>query len=110
MLGWSISITNAHPDVAAKLKNKEDCAPYALAFWEVWDAYGVRWVDDLAKEFRAVQIKSGGYPNIYVTSAANVLPIITNTNDSMRHVVLHPENIAKCDPESTVTIEIWDLS
>lgn len=110
MIGWSISIENAHPDVAAKLKNKEESAPYALAYWQIWDSCGVRWVYELAKDFRAVQIKSGGYPNIYVTTAAHVLPVITNTNDSMRYLRLNPENISKCDPESTVTIEIWDLS
>lgn len=110
MLGWMLVATNAHPDVVAKLKGKEDVAPYALACWEVHSTGGARWVDNLQDEGLAIQIKNGGYPNRYVMAAAHVLPIITNTNDSMRHLVLHPDNIAKCDPESTVTLEVWDLS
>lgn len=109
MLGWMIVATNAHPDVVAKLKSKESVAPYALACWEVGTS-GANWIDKLQNEGLAIQIKNGGYPNRYVMAATHVLPIITNTNDSMRHLILHPHNIAKCDPESTVTIEVWDLS
>ena len=97
-----------------------------LANWET-SVGGNGWVQRLVDEGKAVQLLSGGYPNLYTAKASDVLPIIESgppaRNDPAvigddhvmpanraRDVILHHGKIAACPPDKVLTIEVWDLS
>jgi hypothetical protein len=109
MLGWWITIKSLPPEEADKLLSKEASAPYMLANWEV-GVSGLRWLNELVDAGKAQQLKNGSYPNRYVCKAADVLPVIETPKEWMKNLVHRPENIAKCTPETVLTVDAWDLS
>ncbi len=110
MLGWWISVKTLSPEERESLVVRRDSEePYVLAHWEAW-VNGLHWLEIRVADGRAQKVKSEGYPNRYLAKAADILPVIREPKEWMRNLVHHPVNIAKCDPETVLTIDAWDLS
>lgn len=100
MSGWWISVKNqSDHDETAQLAS--------------WDADDAQWLELLADENLASQVKTGGYPNSYTLNAKHVLPVLASgippasREDTIR---LYADNIAACAPSQQLLIEVWDLS
>lgn len=120
MIGWWFVI-------AAQTPEERDAAPKEaiLANWET-SVSGIRWVEKLVKEGKAIQLLAGGYPNRYTAMADDVLPFlargIPDHNDITiigddyvmpagwkGNVIMHEDKISACPPDQILTIDVWDL-
>lgn len=106
MMGWMVLV---YP------KSNEDAK---LASWEV-GVSGLRWLDDLVAEGKAVKLNGNGYPTRYEARAADVLPLVESgsavppTNkpkDWIGALKLRPDNIAATSPDQVLVIDAWDQS
>ena len=89
-----------------------------LASWEV-GVSGLRWLDDLVAQGKAVKLNGNGYPTRYEARAADVLPLVESGNvappnnkpwNPMGEIKLQPERIAATSPDQVLTIDGWDQS
>ena len=106
MLGWMVLV---YP------KSNEDAK---LASWEV-GVSGLRWLDDLVAEGKAVKLNGNGYPTRYEARAVDVLSLVESGNvappnnkpwNPMGEIKLQPERIAATSPDQVLVIDAWDQS
>lgn len=127
MLGWWILVQ------AADLGERDAITKTpTVAKWETGPD-GVRWLDKLVEEGRAVAVWKHGYPCRYRAKAADVLPLLTNGGITppkdglwvfgvdegeeyatppgwMGQVDLDHDAMATCTPDQVLTIDAWDQS
>lgn len=113
MLGWEVFVTRQGSDVS-------------VANWKT-SVFGLKWLDQLVEEHRAVALGGNGYPNRYSVAARVLLPIITQTlpiNASPLVIgedyvmpagwsgvaEFHAKNVAACQPDEQLLVEVWDQS
>ena len=113
MLGWEIFVTRQGSEAA-------------VASWTT-GVFGLKWLDQLVQEHRAVDLGGDGYPSRYSVAAGVLLPIITQGRPAYTsplvigedyvmpsgwsgQVKLNKENIAACQPDEQLMVEVWDQS
>jgi hypothetical protein len=74
MLGWHISVYQ-QSDGGNVPATPETSAGTRLAVWQT-GLYGLRWLDELVAEGRAIDLGGNGYPNRYTAAAEHLLPRI----------------------------------
>ncbi|MDK9498332.1 hypothetical protein QEZ40_003283 [Streptomyces katrae] len=118
MLGWSITLWRGTPEERDRATPEEREAA-TLAYWVV-GLYGLDWLTELVKAGRAEELWRSGYPSRYTALAGDVLPLFTDaappgsggsgTGRAPFDVRLHPDRIAACPADQTLTIDAWDQS
>jgi hypothetical protein len=75
MLGWHVSVYR-QKDGGGSPATFESPEGARLAVWQTdWD--GLKWLDELAKAGKAVDLGGNGYPCRYTAIAENLVPVIT---------------------------------
>ena len=122
MLGWLVVIAHAEAPEPVKRDGTR-----TLASWQT-SIGGLDWIDALVAKGAATWCSGAGYPSRYLTSAAEVLPLINAgrppahigmavigddyvlpsgwSGDFMRNAYC----IASCRSTDPIAIEAWDLS
>jgi hypothetical protein len=124
MLGWLISIYRkksrfTSPATAKSVQGER------LAIWQS-GMWGLRWIDELVKSGKSIQLQRGGYPNLYTGRSEYILPRISDPPDVNVSWVCGPYDlvgdgwegrtvigataIARCDPDEWLIIQAWDES
>lgn len=129
MLGYWIVISTQTPEERDAFVDRKKSV---LAEWET-GVGGIRWLEKLVEEGKATKLRGDGYPNRYVSTARDVLPLITGdrikpADDGiwvfgmdegeeyaqppgwMGKINLRPENISTCPLDAALTIDAWDQS
>jgi hypothetical protein len=123
MLGWWIVIAQLAPDEWAATTDRKAAL---LANWET-SLDGIDWIEKLTEEGKATRLLSGGYPNRYIATAGDVLPLIASglpartwpigvgVNRVMAggwtsNVEINLNKISTCPTDQILTIEVWDQS
>jgi hypothetical protein len=113
VIGWEVFVTRQGSDAS-------------VGHWRT-SVFGLKWLDQLVEERRAVDLGGDGYPNRYSVSACVLLPIITGTlpNNASPLVIgedyvipagwsgvaqLDPQVVAACHPDEQLLVEVWDQS
>lgn len=124
MIGWWIVISTLTPE--ERRSPPGDGSGAILATWEVGSG-GLDWLNRLVARAEAQQIRSDGYPNIYIASAEIVLPLLVDGPPAhhgpmiigddyvmpaawIGKVEIHADRMAACPGSHRLTIEAWDLS
>lgn len=129
MLGYWIVISTQTPEERDAIFDRKNSV---LAEWET-GVGGIRWLEALVEEGKATKLRGDGYPNRYVSTARDVLPLITGDSIKpeddgiwvfgmdedeeyaqppgwMGKVNLRPESILTCSLDAALTIDAWDQS
>ena len=108
MLGYWIVISTQLPEEVAALEISKKSV---LANWETGTS-GIRWLDALVNEGKATKLRGDGYPNRYVSTAGEVLPLIVPTppGGKISNAIFKADEIAACPSGQALTIEAWDQS
>jgi hypothetical protein len=113
VLGWEVFVTRQGSDAT-------------VATWKT-SVFGLKWLDQLVEERRAVDLDDNGYPNRYSIAARVLLPIITGTLPANASPLvigedyvmpagwsgvaeLNAQNVAACQPDEQLLVEVWDQS
>ena len=124
MLGWAISVhrrsDGTRPAKALSPTGKR------LAVWQTgWD--GLKWLDELVKAGKAIDLDGNGYPYRYTALAEHIIPRIVDEPPGAREpwtcgpddiigegwagkTVIDKDAIAACRPDEWLLIEAWDES
>ena len=132
MIGWNISITRQNSSFIRRMMPATVKAKRGIfiAAWNA-DCGGLEWIDKLIAEKKVICLKKGFYPELYTGKAKNVLSAIQKIppfvkekyewleNKETEKQTLHKigydfgkseQEIASCNKEEWLRIEIWDLS
>ena len=74
MIGWNIGVYR-QSDGGARPATVETSTGTRLAVWQT-NVFGLRWIDNLAAERKAIDLGGNGYPNLYTATAEHLLPSI----------------------------------
>lgn len=114
MLGWDVRVYRpTAPDVS-------------IARWTT-GVFGLKWLDQLVEDSKAVDLGGNGYPNKYVIAAGVLLPIIKAglpANDSplvigddyvlpagwSGDIQWNQQEVLACDGNDQLIVEAWDQS
>ena len=125
MLGWHISVYR-QCDEGRSPATFESSEGARLAVWQT-ALGGLKWVDELVKAGRAIDLGGNGYPCRYTATAENLSPRILDGPPGARQVwvsgandiltekwagktVIDATAIAECRPDEWLLIEAWDES
>ena len=125
MLGWHISVYRQRNDGAAPAAFGASHGT-RLAVWQA-DVGGLRWLNALVSQGKAVDLGGGGYPLEYTATAAYVLPNLRGEPPvSRRNWSCGPEDVvteewtgrtskdsevmSACRPDEWLIIQAWDES
>ena len=125
MLGWNIGVYRQGTEATEPATFESDSAD-RVAVWQT-GLGGLRWIDDLVEQGRAVALGGNGYPLRYTARAADLVPVIeqgppnANThwiygvNDTLGpawdgKTVFHEDVARDCSPDEWLLIEAWDES
>jgi hypothetical protein len=125
MLGWHVSVYRQKDGgrSPATAKSEEGTR---LAVWQA-DVGGLKWIHELVKAGKAIDLLGNGYPNRYTAVAENLIPHISATPPLAREhwlleagdivtdqwvgkTVTDPIEITQCRPDEWLLIEAWDES
>lgn len=123
MIGWWIVISTQSPEERQQAVYRK---AFILATWEVGIG-GLDWLEQLVARRDARKIRSDGYPNVYIASAAVVLPLLVDGPPAhqglavigddyvlpanwLGKVKINADRMASCPAQHQLTIEAWDLS
>jgi hypothetical protein len=125
VLGWHISVYRQKDGGGspATWESKEDTR---IAVWQS-GVDGLRWIDDLVKAGKAIDLRGNGYPNRYTAAAENLLPHMSSdpplarthwlreegdivTDQWAGKTVIDSAAIGECRPDEWLLIEAWDES
>jgi hypothetical protein len=125
MLGWHVSVYRQKDGgrLPATAKSEEGAR---LAVWQA-DVGGLKWIHELVKAGKAVDLLGNGYPNRYTAAAENLIPHLSATPPLARTVwqreegdivtdqwvgktATDPIEITQCRPDEWLLIEAWDES
>jgi hypothetical protein len=125
MLGWHISIYR-QTDEGASPATAESATGKRLAVWQT-GLGGLDWIDELAKQGKAIDLGGNGYPLRYTATAEHLIPrIIDNPPKALstwmcgesdvltekweEKTVVDRAAAADCDPNEWLLVEAWDES
>jgi hypothetical protein len=125
MLGWHISIYRQKDGGRSPATHEKEKGT-RLAVWQA-DVGGLKWIHELVKAGKAIDLLGNGYPNRYTAVAGNLTPYISETPPLAReHWLLEagdivtdqwvgktatdPAEISQCHPDEWLLIEAWDES
>lgn len=78
----------------------------------VWESGAYRWAEKLTEAGKLTQTKIGGYPNEYMGTAADLLPLLQELEQ--RHVgeqfSKYQERIDRCTTDAILRVDLWDQS
>ncbi len=97
-----------------------------LAVWQT-GLYGLRWIDELVAQHKAIDLGGNGYPLQYTAQASEIIPRLRGEIPEARSVwaadpgdILLPEWLGRttrdektmdaCRPDEWLIIEAWDES
>ncbi len=84
-----------------------------LAMWEKSCGDGIRWLEQLTWEGKAIKLSSTGFPNRYTARASDVLLLLDQVRPTRPHLqdalTIHADRCAACRPDQVFTIDAWDL-
>jgi hypothetical protein len=121
MLGWDVMVFRKIPR-----PQPEKAEELLLARWAT-GVFGLKWLDDLVRSNRAVDLGGNGYPSRYSIAAGVLLPVISRglpANSSPLVVgedyslppgwngklEIDAEKFSACPSEEQLIIEAWDQS
>jgi hypothetical protein len=96
MIGWHISVYQ-QSDGGNSPATLDATEGTRIAVWQS-NEYGLRWLDELAAEGKAVDLGGNGYPNRYTATAEHLLPRILAKPPEARDIWIG---------EGTVDPEVW---
>jgi hypothetical protein len=119
MLGWLIIV---FPEGA----NSNYDSPEVVCRWET-GLDGTDWLDEMAKDGRALMVNKSGYPCGYIMLRKDLLPELLvhpkpyNGTPVIgedyvmekcwwRSKQVNPEALAHCQPDTMMRVDAWDLS
>ena len=119
MLGWDVHVYR-------QSGNASESKRLLVARWST-NVFGIRWIDELVKKKKAVDLGGDGYPCRYSVAAGILLPIITAGIPSSAsppvfgedyivppnwqgNVELDSEHMSECPSDEQLLIEAWDQS
>lgn len=125
MTGWHISVyrlKNGGRSPAARESERGD----RIAVWQSGFG-GLKWIQDLVKAGKAIDLLGDGYPNRYTATAENLLPHINVNPPQARNywfreegdsvteewsgqTVIDSAAIGECRPDEWLQIVAWDES
>ncbi len=125
MLGWQVTLYRQN-DPAVGAATFQTPVGTKLAFWGSGFS-GFKWLDELVKDGKAVDLGGDGYPLKYTAPAKYIVPrILTKLpatgnpwpvigeNDKIERwsgaTELDSKAMAACDPEEWLIVELWDRS
>ena len=125
MLGWNIGVYRL-------MENEEGPATATSAYGTrlaVWQTglYGLKWIDELVKEGKAIDLDGNGYPFRYTATAEHLIPHFVNGVPEARErwsfevtdiilegwegkTAIDQAAIALCRPDEWLLVEAWDES
>jgi hypothetical protein len=124
-LGWHISVYRQQNDGSAP-------APFGathgarLAVWQT-GLGGLRWLDDLVKQQKAIDLGGNGYPMEYTAQAVHIVPHLRGEPHEAKAVwsidagdiitegwagktTKDPDAMDSCRPDEWLLIQAWDES
>lgn len=125
MLGWHISVFRQKGDGLAPATDMSEQGA-RLAVWQTgWE--GLRWIDDLVEDGKAIALATDGYPTTYTGQAEHLIPWIVNgppgahrtwvresfdvvTDQWEGKTLIDQAAVNDCRPEEWLVIEAWDES
>jgi hypothetical protein len=125
MLGWHITVYR-QAEGGASPATSRSMTGARLAVWQT-GVGGVRWLDELVKAGKAIDLGGDGYPSQYTAPARELLPRISvnpplarepwlsDPGDTLSEkwegkTVIDADEIAACLPDEWLTVEAWDES
>ena len=131
MIGWNISITKQNGSFIRRMMPataKSQRGNFIAAWYS--DCGGLEWIEKLIDEKKVICLKEGFYPGLYTGKTKNVLPAIQEippcvmnkyewledeeegkqTLRTTCNFEKSEQEIASCNNEEWLRIEIWDLS
>jgi hypothetical protein len=125
MGGWRLSLYRP-ADGGGAPASTDSAREVRLAEWRA-DDLGLRWIDDLVKEGKAVDLGGMGYPTRFTAPAALLRPILAKAPPAARRMrvaghgdvltswgvgpnTIHGESMAACRPDEWLLLEAWDES
>ncbi len=124
-LGWHVSVYRQQNDGTAPATFR---APQGarLAVWQT-GLYGLRWLDELVTQDKAIALGGNGYPLQYTAQASEIIPHVRGEIPEANAVwsadpgdILlpwwdgrtkrDPEAMAACRPDEWLIVEAWDES
>ena len=125
MLGWNIGVYRL-------MENEEGPATATssygtrLAVWQT-GLYGLKWIDELVKEGKAIDLDGNGYPFRYTATAEHLIPhFVHGTREAHGmwnleaadilmmewhgKTAIHQTAIAACRPDEWLLLVAWDES
>ena len=108
MLGYWVVISTQRPEERDAIVDRKESV---LANWETGTG-GIRWLEKLVEEGKATKLRGDGYPNRYVSTAQDVLPLIVVVPPGGRssNAIFKHDKITACPADQTLTIDAWDQS
>lgn len=112
MLGWEIFI-NRQADNGASPATANSAIGKCLGAWRA-PLGGLKWVDELVKEDKAIDLGGNGYPCRYTATLKHLMPYIVDGPPGSRKTREVQESrkaeITDCRPDEWLLIEAWDQS
>lgn len=125
MIGWNISVYR-QADGGRNPAVFESSQERPIAVWQA-GLYGLRWIDQLVQEGKAINLGGNGYPYKYTAKAVHIVEVIREGPPEANAVwtvgagdLLMPGYLGKtaidqealdgCLPEEWLLIEVWDES
>jgi hypothetical protein len=127
MLGWHVSVYR-QPDGGNAPAEFESAQGARIAVWQTgW--YGLDWLNELAKQGKAIDLGGNGYPSRFTAQAEVLVPHITSDSLPANEPWVIPEGsyipdpaayigktqidqqgAQQCRPEEWLLVEVWDES
>lgn len=125
MLGWHVSVYRQR-DGGKSPATWESAEGACLAVWQTdWD--GLKWLDELVKAGKAINLDGNGYPCRYTAMSEHLASRIIPHPPAAREywlldagdyvtdkwagkTVTYPDIAAQCRPDEWLIVEAWDES
>ena len=106
------------PDASGKVSRDEQLmnseSGELLTHWTISAYPGcLGWIDELADQGKAKQLKGNGYPMLYVGNTEAIIEALYASEASYAGLGITPEIEAKlnaCRQDEALVVEAWDLS
>jgi hypothetical protein len=124
-LGWHISVYRQQSDGTTPAAFG---APHGtrLAVWQA-GLHGLKWLDELVEQGKAIDLGGNGYPMEYTATAAHIVPNLRGEPPEARAVWTHdpgdfltekwlgkttrdPAAMDSCRPDEWLLVQAWDES
>ena len=124
-LGWHISVYRQQNDGSSPATFNAELGA-CLAVWQT-GSDGLRWIDDLVKQQKAIDLGGDGYPLEYTAMATHLIPRLRDNPPEANAIwsrdagdILTPQWLGKttkyqaamdaCRPDEWLKIQAWDES